>query len=209
MSNFANLENDERQLISDNYIKLGFSSFFSPTVSAEQALRFGKNLNADIVMVYTRYKDTVNTTIPLYLPDTTTIDTTYSNNYGRLGSAHSTINGTQTTYISRAINRFEYFASYWKLNPKKSRVGVFLQNLTDDIRRQIVTNKGVVVGVVKKNSLAFKNDILAGDIILSINGQDVYDIKSYRELIDAIPDNSDVEHTIIRDGQIIKKKFKI
>ncbi len=209
VSNFANLENDERELMSDNYVKLGVSSFFSPEVSIAQALSFGNNLYADIVMVYTRHKDTVNMTTPIVTPTFTSVNTSYYNNYGGWGQANSTINGTRTTYVSNAIDRFEYFATYWKLNPKKPRVGVFLQDLTDDIRQQIGTNKGVIVAVVNKNSLAFKNDIIVGDIITTINGNEVYDTNSYKTLMDAIPDNSDVEYIIIRNGKTIKKKFKI
>lgn len=209
ISNFSDIRSDTNKLLTDNYIMLGSSSFYSPAVSNDDALNFGKKINADIVMLYLKHKDTVTSTAPITTPTFSTVNTTYYSSYGGYGYANSTINGSKTTYYTSTTDRYDYFASYWKQNPKKLRLGIHFELLTEDIKHQIQTNKGIIVTVVVKGTPAFANDILVGDVITKVNGQDVYDGESYTNIMDKIPENSSVEYTIIRDGKIIKKKFKI
>lgn len=207
--NFADIKQEGRKMLGEGYVQIGYSSFYSSPVDTDEALEFGKKLNADIVIVFEKYMDTINSAIPITTPTFSTVNTSYHNNYGGYGYATSTIQGSETTYMPSTVDRYEYFASYWKKQTTKSRVGLYFEPLTNEIKQQINTNKGILVAIVVKDTPAFANDILVGDVITKINGKDVYDKASYDAIMDNIPKNSNVEYTIIRNGKTIKKKFKV
>jgi S1-C subfamily serine protease len=56
---------------------------------------------------------------------------------------------------------------------------VYVNDLTDDLRKEIGSNRGVVVNVVVKGSPAFNADIMHGDIITKINDEVVSDVQSF------------------------------
>ena len=55
-----------------------------------------------------------------------------------------------------------------------------VNDLTDDLRKQLGSNRGVVVNVVVKGSPAFNADIMRGDIITQINKEIVSDVQRFR-----------------------------
>lgn len=209
ISNFADAKQDANKLMTDNYVLLGYSSFYSPSVKSSEALEFGKKINADIVMLYQKHKDTVNSTVPITTPTYSTVNTSYYSPYGGYGYANSTINGSRTTYYTSTVDRYDYYASYWKQNPNKLRFGIHFEALTDQLRQSTQSNKGLLVTVVVKDSPAFKNDILVGDIITEINGQAIYHPTDYATIMDKIPEQTSTEFKIIRNGKTIKKNFKL
>lgn len=201
---------DENDLVSNGYLLIGRSLFNAGDVNKNDALKFGKKIGADIVMLYIQYTNTVNTVTPITLPDFTDVNTSYYNSYGGLiGGAKSTIYGSSTTYIPSSVRRYDYLAIYWKKNPEKPKIGIMFNNLSDEQKQRYKTNKGVTAAFIMNNSPAFKNDILKGDIISKINGKTIYDITSLPEIIESITNKSIVTFDIIRDGKKISKKIKI
>ena len=58
-------------------------------------------------------------------------------------------------------------------------LGVLPKPLPDEIRKQLERNTGVYVWVVRTDSPAFYSNILEGDVILKMNGDDVTSVENY------------------------------
>ena len=83
---------------------------------------------------------------------------------------------------------------------KPLSLGVKVRDLSDDLRRKIGSNRGVVVNVVVKGSPASQADIMRGDIITRINYEVVSDVQGFRETIDRYAGQEIVLQTF-REGQ--------
>ena len=82
--------------------------------------------------------------------------------------------------VPQEHRRFDHLAQYFgKQNPKRVRLGVFYRDLTPDMKAKIQSNKGVCITAVVKSSPAYRVDILAGDIIRTINDAPVEDQKHF------------------------------
>ncbi len=79
-------------------------------------------------------------------------------------------------------------------------LGVHVNNLSDELCREIGSNHGVVVNVVVKGSPAFNADIMRGDIITRINDGVVADGQSFGEILGRYAGQEIVLQTF-RDGQ--------
>lgn len=210
----SNPEIDHQHMLEDGYNFIGFSSFNGGNVNVSDALTQAKAIYAEIVLTYSKYTDTRSGVAPLMLPDTRTSTTTLSGStygsggYGSFyGSANTTTYGTQTTYIPYSIDRYDYLATYW-IKMKPLILGVRAQDLTPEIRQSIGSNKGVLVNAVVKNSPAFRADILKGDILRKINEVELYDAKSFHNMIENFAGQKVVVE-ILRDGKEIQKEIQL
>jgi hypothetical protein len=88
----------------------------------------------------------------------------------------TTPGGYSTYAIPYSVSRNTFFASYWvKQDPSKVRLGVRYAPLTDALRRQLQRNTGVVAQIVMRGAPAFGANILEGDVLLKIGGEDIVD----------------------------------
>ena len=83
---------------------------------------------------------------------------------------------------------------------KPLSLGVRVRDLSDDLRRKIGSNRGVVVTVVFKGSPAFNADIMRGDIITRINYEVVADRQSFDGILGRYAGQGIVLQTF-REGQ--------
>ena len=88
---------------------------------------------------------------------------------------------------------------------KRGRLGVLVQSLTPDLAKAFGTdrNRGVVIAQVESDSPAEKAGLLSGDIVLSINGQEVENASDMRNSIGLMRSGSEVNLTILRDDEIM------
>jgi C-terminal processing protease CtpA/Prc len=183
-------EEDSQRMSEDGYILVGFSSFLAPSGQEQKALDQAKNVHAALVLVYSKYKDTISGMTPMTTPTTQTSHTdAQATAYGSggvvnaYGTATTTTYGTETTYIPYSVNRSTYFASYWvKANLSYFKLGCLVKDLDDEQRRSISSNKGVLVTTVIKGTPAFQSDLLKGDIIRKIGGEEVFGVQRFHEL---------------------------
>lgn len=210
----SNQEADSQRMIEDGYALVGFSSFNGGNVNADDALPQAKSVHAEIILYYSEYTGTRSGTIPLILPDTQTSTTTLSGStfgtsgYGSFsGTANTTTYGTRTGYIPYSVNQYDYFASYW-IKRKPPVFGVYIRDLTPELRKSIGSNKGVLVNAVIKNSPAFRADIFKGDILRKIGDVDLYDTKTFQEALEKFAGQKIVVD-IMRDGNEIQKEIQL
>lgn len=186
---------DAKRLREDGFIYIGSSSFYGPAnrSNQSQAIEQGKKVHAAIVLFKTEYMDTQSGVVPYTVanpPVVSTVNTSGTvNAYGSAGYASGTYNSTGTittpggysTYaIPYSVNRNTFFASYWvKEDINKLHLGVQAVPLSDDLRRKLERNTGVVIDIVVHGTPAFKANVLEGDAVLKVNGADVVDVAGF------------------------------
>ena len=197
------------------YAAIGYSSFNSGRNESEKsAIAQGQKVGADLVVIVNpSYTGSVTSQLPLTTPTTSTSYTSGSATaYGAGGSvtaygnSTTTTYGSKTTYIPMTVNRYDYGAVYFV---KRAYIfGANWRDLTNDERAALQSNSGVFITSVVNDTPAFRNDVLAGDIIVKIDGQTIY---GQQAASDALKNKrgQEISLTIFRNGQIIEKTVKL
>lgn len=87
-----------------------------------------------------------------------------------------------------------------KNNPT-SGLGMSIRNLTPEEQAKLDVRGGILVQDVKRGSLASLSNIVAGDVILQVNGTPILNSQMFVKTMAALPKNSVARVTIIRQGQ--------
>src|ERR1039458_1833571 len=170
---------DAKRLREDGYIYIGASSFYGPAnrSNQSQAIAQGKKVGAAIVLFKTDYMDTQSGVVPYTVANPSVVSTVNTsgtvNTYGSGGYGTGSYNSTGTittpggysTYaIPYSVNRNTFSASYWvKENVSKLHLGVVGAPVSDDLRRKLERNTGVLIAIVMRGTPAFLANILEGD----------------------------------------------
>jgi serine protease Do len=90
-------------------------------------------------------------------------------------------------------------------------IGVSMQNITKEIADyyNITQGEGVLIADVFKGHPADKAGIEPGDILFSINNQEIHSAKELSRAIAGFGDGKKIQVTIIRKGKKINKKIKL
>jgi S1-C subfamily serine protease len=211
----ADLQSDAKRMAEEGYILIGTASFSGAAnkVHESQAVEQGKKVGAPVVLVKSQYQGTVTSSIPFTVPgapQVSTVNTTGTvNSYGSGGyatgnyNATSTITnpGARTTYqIPFSVVRNEYFASYWaKEDLNKARLGARAAPLPDAMRSELQRNTGVYVPIMMRGTRAFRANVLEGDVIVRIGGEEAIDPIGFDTQLTKFA-GSDVVLTVIRNG---------
>lgn len=210
--------NDIDRVICDGYDSIGTSGFWSEKDEPfEDAVEQGRRVGAEVVVVLKKYAGQRNASWvqSIYSPGTVTTTTTAGNygenNQNSFSATSYTQNPSTTTYIPRSetLYRYDYLAVYLrKLDLSKFKLGVMLKDgVPDDIKKAIGANAGVLVRFVYKNTVAYRSDIMIGDVIISVNENKVYESKAVTEAIAIAADR--INFTIWRDGKEILKAISL
>jgi len=206
----GNQDEDAQKMMEDNYVLLGYSSFFGREFKESLAIAQGKEIHADVVLLYMNFKDTQSGNMPLVLPDTQTSTTQGTGVVGMTpysGSFTTTTYGSRTMYMPFNVNRYDYLAWYW-VKRRVPLLGIIPRDLTAEERKKIGTNKGIFIAVTVKNSPAYKADVFKGDIIIKIDDEDVLGAKEFLEFIKEKAGKK-VVLTIVRDGNQLTKEIQL
>lgn len=210
---------DTQKMLEDGFFLIGFSQFNSREVSRAYALAFAKKIHAAEVLIYSRYTNTVTEMVPTVTPVTTRIETIHNDgerfredrDRGRLtrpSVSTTTITEFDTTYLPTAVNQYDYYATYW-IKGRPPIVGIRPRNLSTDERQRLGTNKGIVVMAVVTGSPAFKADILKGDIVMKVNGQDILSVQNFYHTIVPPLQGKTAVLTILRNGELLTRTIRV
>ncbi|TAH11238.1 MAG: PDZ domain-containing protein [Curvibacter sp.] len=208
-------DKDTRALFRKGYIAIGQSSFNagSNSVNEAQLREQATKIGAHIVLIATKYSHSVAGAMPLSVPQTaTTFSSGTATAYGSGGVANAygrsttTTYGSQTVLVPYSVTRSDFGARYFY--KARSRLGVHPESLSDQDRKRIQSNAGIVVLDVVENTTAYSADVLPGDIILSIGGELIQSVESYYGLLDKFQGNKPL-FKINRDGTMIEKAIEI
>ena len=161
----------------DGYALIGKSLFNGPIEGRAAAIKKAREVGAEIIVLDAKYTNTNQGSVPITTQQATT-STTLGNVsvYRGGGSVVGTYSGTtttvspQTTYISYSVNNYDQQALFFARQGIPC-VGFMLAELSDEDRRLIGSNKGLRILAVRRNSPAYNSDIIAGDLVLSIDGR--------------------------------------
>jgi hypothetical protein len=209
------VKSDGLRMVENGYVLLGYSDFYGPKINENKAVEQAKKVKATVVIVYSKFKDTVSGASPLVLPDTKTSTTNvtasafgsggYATGYG---TGTTTTYGTKTTYIPYSIDRFDQGATYWAKRKYPPILGAYGKDLPPELRQRIGSNKGLLVDVVVKDSPAYRADIVNGDILRKINNTEIYDESTLGSAVKANAEKK-VSILLIRDGKEIVKEVML
>jgi serine protease Do len=90
-----------------------------------------------------------------------------------------------------------------------ARLGIIASELQPQLAEYFGTKSGVLVGSVTANSAAAKAGLHAGDVITTVNGQDVSSPSELRERISDLEDDADVTIGIVREKKPMTLKGKL
>lgn len=208
------LEADSLGMLQNGYMMVGYSSYNGANGSESQIIQQARKAHATMAISYSEYTSTRSGVIPLTLPDTQTSTTNMSGSvYGSggyasmTGTATTTTTGSKTTYIPYSTDRYDFIATYWvKLKPQA--FGAYFENLSQEQRREIGSNKGALLTIIVNGSPAFNADFFPGDIIRKVNNAEVVDIESFSQLIRRHKGQS-VTIELVRDNETIGKQVQL
>jgi serine protease Do len=213
----ANPDADIKRLYRQGYVMIGQSNFeISGNVDQSALLAQAKKVGADIVLYRTDYLGSHPGVKPVlqYEPGqtytTTSSGTVNATAYGSGGYAYGTGNysGTSTTttpgtlytqMVPVTLHRYAHHAIFWR-KTKPPALGAIVHPLSDDLKAKLQRNGGVVVAVVLDDSPAFRANILEGDILLKIAGQEISSPGDYIEKARSFAGQK-VDIEILRSGE--------
>lgn len=204
-------DRDILELERRGYSVIGSSSFNASlnNVRESQLRSHAQAIGAQLVLLASRYTNTVSGAVPLSMPKTsTTTSSGTATAYGPGGSVTAVGSGTSTTYGSEtvllpySVARGDFTALYFvRTQPV---LGLIVVALDDTTRMRIQSNFGVRVAVVVDGSPAFDAEILPGDILLQIGNERLHSDEQYGQLITA-HQGERVELILNRGGREIRK----
>lgn len=199
-----NEDADIEKMREDGYYCFGFSSFSGSDIDLEQASSFGRHLKAAVVVVYPpKYLRTDSGITSYERPSFQNGTTSYFGSNGFYGNTNTNNYGTKTVYESYNVDRFGYVATYW-VKMKPPILGVRVDELSADQRREIASNKGLIVNHVVRGSPGFEADIFKGDILMKINNVLLSSEDSFYDLLEKNQGKT-IKLELIRNKKVVKK----
>jgi len=195
---------DGKKLRAMGFTMIGYSAFESAEQNLNGAKRYGEYLGAEVVVVSEKFSHTVTNSYTVQEPVGESTTDYSGSEYDSDG--YSSYSGTATTTHTATvekeydINRYDYVATYWVR--RHFVLGVGFSDPSDELRRRLGTNKGVVLTYVVKGSPAFKADLMAEDILMEVNGEAVYGVEGASELVGRSA-GREAELTVIRGAKTL------
>jgi serine protease Do len=93
---------------------------------------------------------------------------------------------------------------------QRSLIGVYLQRITPELAKSFGLDDetvGILISQVTEDSAADEAGIVAGDIVLELNGEPVVKLPSFRSKVAAFRPGTEIALTLLRDGKRIEKKM--
>jgi len=198
-----NMKNDINKLYQDGYVMIGYSSFNAGATYTKNALRQARLVNAEIVLVNSKYTNTITGTREKRVSYTETSNTNSSGNvggYNYSGTSTTRTNKKQIYDVPYSINKYNHGAVYF-VKQKPLTLGVSFGPIPDEVRARIRRNRGAYINVVMNYSPAFYADLIPGDIIISVSGEEINDVREFNKIIDKYSGKK-TEFEIIRNGEV-------
>jgi hypothetical protein len=208
------------EYMKDNYELIGESAYYAGMGHDHETpiRQLAAELQADLVLCSTSFKDTVQRSRPVfkYVPGTSnrtetsgTFNSAFNGGYGS-----GSYNSTSRTYTPGALKQtsVEYSQDRKNVNAlylrkhKPLKFGFYWRKATPEEIKTAGTNFAVTVLLVHNNGRFYNADILDGDIITKINGEQVIADKFDSALGS---DENAYEFTIVRGEKVFNKTITI
>jgi hypothetical protein len=208
----TNLDRDIKILMSQRYFVIGSSSFNGGYEGPQKAIAQAQVIGASLILMGSEYTGTQLITSPVFIPNS---QTTYHSGtvYGSGGvygsySGTSTSHGTTVVPVTSEQQRYDQSAIFFAKTNHKFKFGVSIIDLTPELRLELERNSGALIDVVMEDSPTFYANVLPGDVLISVDGQDVHNSLHATELMGQVPASQTVSKlVVIRKGE--KRKISV
>jgi hypothetical protein len=211
-----NIEADGQKLFEQGYIMIGYSRFDHPKLDSALALQEGKMRGADIVLLQKKFSQSLTETVTMtqwgpsettdIREDTGVTSGTETTHIDRRVSI-TTSRGPETVYVPQQVDYFEHSATFWR-KVERPIFGASVRDLSDEQKKKLETNRGLVVRSLVIDSPAYAADILKDDVILRFDGEGVPSAKRfYEDLLRKA--GKTVPVSILRGNKTIEKKVTL
>lgn len=203
-----NINRDVNILRSKRYLVIGTSEFNAQFENIDNAKEVAKSIGATIVLLSSTYTNTQSAVVPFFLPNTST--TTSSGIVSAPYAPSATYSGTSTTYGTSVVpfvvnnRRYDQIAVYFAQSKIKPKVGIYFNDLSDKERKEFGQNTGVIVQTVIENSPAFLANIINGDLITKIDGNEVVNTSTLLKELSNKRIGEKISFTIVRNGKLVQ-----
>ena len=213
-----NMKNDAKSMLETGFVLLGRAKFQEEKLDESMALQQAQAIGAWVVLVSNKYVGTETQSVPIgeWTPDQTTT-TTENVQIQRDPNkppvdiqrqvTQTTPGQLQITYVPVSVDYYDYSATFWA-KAKPSPIGVLVQPLTVVLKKTYQTNKGVVVKIVVQKSPAYNANVLEGDVLVSLAGEDIETPDQFFDLISRNAGKT-VDLNLIRNGQPLTISIKL
>lgn len=197
---------DEVRMFEQGYSRIGSASFNGVLEGRDAVVKQARAVGAHAVVTSWEYTNTVNSVVPITTSQPVTSyhsGTVSGYGYGSLGSysGSSTTYVPQTTFVPVTTEKYDQNAVFFaKMKP--SCLGMLGVDLSVEERQRLGTNAGVKAASIRQNSPVYVADMLAGDILLSIDGRRV-DMANFHSI--TVPSQQTISIEIERAGQRLNK----
>jgi membrane-associated protease RseP (regulator of RpoE activity) len=116
-----------------------------------------------------------------------------------VGSKYGPAEVAESSYIRYGVDRFDRWALYFAPLPRRG-LGILFDRMSERQQEAAGTDRGLQVIAIRKGSPAAHNEIIIGDVILTIAGHPVYDVPSFRQAV-AAAHGGDTVIELVRDGK--------
>ncbi|MBL0057839.1 MAG: PDZ domain-containing protein [Elusimicrobia bacterium] len=209
-----NPREDSLRLVEEGYAPIGYVKFNSVKADEQLALAQAKELGADVVLTSIQFTNVVNESVPTTVykgPETVRVE-----DRGNVGYTGVNYNRSQTvtyegSYQTEFVNRETAFYDQKALFFRKLQAPVFggaVSALPEEVRNSLGRNRGVVVRAVVNGSPAFRADVLKGDILIGLEGEDIIEPGEFYKRIESLAGRS-VSLSILRNGQALELPVKL
>jgi membrane-associated protease RseP (regulator of RpoE activity) len=147
-------DEDNISMLENGYDMMGTSAFDATDTPADQALQFGKTIQADTVLVYSKYGS----------------QKTASSKLQMVKEAAKNGGEIDAKALEEPAMEYQYYASYWAKLPKPL-LGVHIIKLkqrANPDNQKATDEKGLNIIAVIKDSPAAKAGMVKGDVLLKI-----------------------------------------
>lgn len=145
--------------------------------------------------------------------NTTHYYTSSDYNYSPYGGYYTTTTTPYTKTHSYSVDRYDY-SVYFIIRMSAEQIlnnysiGIWVSDLSDSDRQAIKRNYGVVVNTVFNESNAYKANIVEGDVIIKMNGNDINNTQDYYDALSQVEEGKIIRLELFRDGKIEKVSYK-
>ena len=201
-----NIDEDVHRLQRNLYYVIGESFFMGASDRAHNVTKAAISKDADLVLVYEEYRDSTTTNTTMSVPDT---QTSYHSGSVSSSGGYGSYYGTTTTYGSRNIpisithHYYDFGSVFFRKFEKKPRIGINGFDCGEQQKKQIQKNQCLFIGIVYNDTPAFRQNLMEGDIFISINGYDVYNIDSYYRALGTTINQNIINFKMMRNSRII------
>lgn len=192
------------------YQPVGYSVFNGRVEGFAGAIKVARKSGATIIVVDRKFTNTVSGQIPITTP---TVNTSYSSGTVYSGSrsgsytATTTTYGSETRYVPYSVDRYDQTAVYFAPLPRRG-VGVLAGDIDGRDAAKFGTGRGAFIRAIRRGGPAFNADLLAGDIVRSIDGVDVVGFADFVATLKAKA-GATITLVIRRQGQDITKTLPV